>query len=302
MPRKIHASSKKGKYKFGQPYITYDYKVYRNKESIPYLTRDKQVPYKVCEDFVDPITLQYFIDPVLAADNKIYERAEIQRWLLTHDRSPLTREVIRGPNVRGLIGLPQLAARMNTIKAMCPPISHGRDRRGDIQTWADAERVVQTNKIAREAALAADARETRQIARKLLADTCRTYGCRARPLTAKLIVSAERGSREELQAAIREGRIAEAIHVPARHPARAIHQERAVLEPAAGLAMPRGAHLVPGQLVPVQLVLADDCTPPRPPRIEDLELKMAQLRRHPHPYTEIEIRRLAPLVYYSTAL
>ena len=172
MPRKIHADPKGKKYKFGGrfgvPYITDDYKVYRNKESIPYLTRDKQVPYKVCEDFVDPISLQYFTDPVLAADDKIYERVEIQIWLLTSNRSPLTRELIAGPGVRGLMNLPRLQERMNTIKAMCPPISHGRGGRGDIKTWADAERVVQTNQIAQQAVRAANARQIRQRWQNLL--------------------------------------------------------------------------------------------------------------------------------------
>lgn len=45
--------------------------------------------------FLCPITKELPVDPVLAADGKIYERAEIEEWLAKHDTSPATGEKMK---------------------------------------------------------------------------------------------------------------------------------------------------------------------------------------------------------------
>lgn len=41
-----------------------------------------------------PITYQIFLIPVICSDGKHYEKAEIQKWLINNDTSPLTKEKI----------------------------------------------------------------------------------------------------------------------------------------------------------------------------------------------------------------
>ena len=45
--------------------------------------------------FLCPITKELPVDPVLAADGKIYERAKIEEWLAKHDTSPATGEKMK---------------------------------------------------------------------------------------------------------------------------------------------------------------------------------------------------------------
>ena len=45
-------------------------------------------------DIVCPITHDIMLNPVVAADGHTYERAQIEAWLRTHDRSPLTNAVL----------------------------------------------------------------------------------------------------------------------------------------------------------------------------------------------------------------
>jgi hypothetical protein len=46
------------------------------------------------ERFKCPISLEIMQDPVLADDGFSYERAKIEEWLLTHDTSPMTNQVL----------------------------------------------------------------------------------------------------------------------------------------------------------------------------------------------------------------
>mgnify|MGYP001965178370 CR=1 FL=1 len=41
-----------------------------------------------------PITRYPLVDPVKTADGHVYERSAIETWLQTHDRSPLTNEIL----------------------------------------------------------------------------------------------------------------------------------------------------------------------------------------------------------------
>ena len=44
----------------------------------------------VADELICPISQELPVDPVMALDGKIYERASIERWLKKHKRSPLT--------------------------------------------------------------------------------------------------------------------------------------------------------------------------------------------------------------------
>ena len=55
-----------------------------------------QIPHQVkalntiADEVVCPITQHLIVDPVIACDGKVYERASINKWLKKHDRSPMT--------------------------------------------------------------------------------------------------------------------------------------------------------------------------------------------------------------------
>jgi hypothetical protein len=55
-----------------------------------------------------PITTELFVDPVFTSDGQVYERKAIERWLQTHETSPLSGEVLDhkgltpAPLVRGM--------------------------------------------------------------------------------------------------------------------------------------------------------------------------------------------------------
>lgn len=63
------------------------------------------------KDLICPITLQLFRDPVLASDSHVYERSAIQRWILEHGTSPLTREPLRTADLKPVEHLRCLAAK-----------------------------------------------------------------------------------------------------------------------------------------------------------------------------------------------
>ena len=46
------------------------------------------------QDLKCPITKQYFLEPVIAADGHIYEKTAIERWLSNNNTSPLTNQVL----------------------------------------------------------------------------------------------------------------------------------------------------------------------------------------------------------------
>ena len=46
------------------------------------------------DQFIDPMTLELYLDPVITADGQTYEREPIERWLSGHNTSPATGEVL----------------------------------------------------------------------------------------------------------------------------------------------------------------------------------------------------------------
>lgn len=50
----------------------------------------------VAEDLVCPINRELPVNPVFAEDGFVYERAAIEKWLRTKERSPMTRKPIGG--------------------------------------------------------------------------------------------------------------------------------------------------------------------------------------------------------------
>lgn len=58
--------------------------------------------------FLCPITQDLMDDPVNAADGNVYERAAIERWLLSHDTSPLTNARLPHKELTPAISLRQL--------------------------------------------------------------------------------------------------------------------------------------------------------------------------------------------------
>ena len=55
--------------------------------------------------FLCPITLELMRDPVLATDERTYERSAIERYLETKNTSPMTREVFASKHVTANRGL-----------------------------------------------------------------------------------------------------------------------------------------------------------------------------------------------------
>ena len=64
--------------------------------------------------FICPITHEIMTDPVLTADGHAYERAAIERWLQSHDTSPLTRARLPNRNLVPVHPLRQLIAEFNS--------------------------------------------------------------------------------------------------------------------------------------------------------------------------------------------
>ena len=49
----------------------------------------------VVQNLVCPITHQLFVDPYIAEDGRLYEKAAISKWLNSEKRSPVTNEPMR---------------------------------------------------------------------------------------------------------------------------------------------------------------------------------------------------------------
>mgnify|MGYP001347670484 CR=1 FL=1 len=65
-------------------------------QRISELEKDMTSSHNALADmFLCPITKELPVDPVLAADGKIYERAKIEEWLAKHDTSPATGEKMK---------------------------------------------------------------------------------------------------------------------------------------------------------------------------------------------------------------
>ncbi|UJR20784.1 hypothetical protein I4U23_023897 [Adineta vaga] len=59
-------------------------------------------------EFICPITLQVFHDPVIATDGHTYERKAITQWIRQHGTSPLTRESLRVEDLYSNIDIQKL--------------------------------------------------------------------------------------------------------------------------------------------------------------------------------------------------
>jgi len=71
------------------------------------------------ENLTCPITLQFFHDPVLAADGHVYEREAITKWILEYGTSPLTRESLNTNDLQPDNHLRDLAARARNGTMFC---------------------------------------------------------------------------------------------------------------------------------------------------------------------------------------
>ena len=60
------------------------------------IARDTRRVSDVPDEYVCPISQHPMEDPVLAEDGVTYERKEIERWLMEHRTSPVTRAVLKG--------------------------------------------------------------------------------------------------------------------------------------------------------------------------------------------------------------
>ena len=49
---------------------------------------------EIPNNYLCPITHKIMLEPVIAADDNIYERGSIEKWFETHDTSPVTGEVL----------------------------------------------------------------------------------------------------------------------------------------------------------------------------------------------------------------
>jgi hypothetical protein len=60
----------------------------------------KEIPEALKQNrFMCPITLDYFTDPVIAADGFTYDRSAITQYLKTNNTSPLTRKKLKHKNL-----------------------------------------------------------------------------------------------------------------------------------------------------------------------------------------------------------
>jgi len=52
-------------------------------------------------EYMCPITMEIMTDPVILTDGHVYEKRAIERWLLSHNTSPKTNQVVeRGQLIR----------------------------------------------------------------------------------------------------------------------------------------------------------------------------------------------------------
>ena len=70
--------------------------------------RVKTAMNSIADEWVCPISQELPIDPVMAEDGKIYERADIAKWLGEHQRSPSTgaamgTKLVSSPQVRNTL-------------------------------------------------------------------------------------------------------------------------------------------------------------------------------------------------------
>jgi hypothetical protein len=72
-------------------------------------------------DFICPITLDVYRDPVLAGDGHVYERIAIVQWIKQHGTSPLTREPLNVNDLRSKENIKQLCQsnRSNSVIYSC---------------------------------------------------------------------------------------------------------------------------------------------------------------------------------------
>jgi hypothetical protein len=63
-------------------------------------------------EVICPLTESVMTDPVVVADGYTYERAAIEAWLLDHDTSPVTHEVLLDKKVMPSITLKKMIAKL----------------------------------------------------------------------------------------------------------------------------------------------------------------------------------------------
>lgn len=72
-----------------------------NSKSLIYLTHDlKYVPQDLLKHFECPISLTYFVDPVISKYGNTFERKEIVNWLKMKNECPLTRQPLTIYDIR----------------------------------------------------------------------------------------------------------------------------------------------------------------------------------------------------------
>eukprot|EP00798_Chlamydomonas_sp_ICE-L_P011732 gene11732-biopygen14937 len=64
--------------------------------NVIYRIRSAQASDFVPSEYMCPLTLDWFIDPVVTASGHSYSRAAIEEWLTTSSADPLTRTNIGG--------------------------------------------------------------------------------------------------------------------------------------------------------------------------------------------------------------
>jgi hypothetical protein len=62
-------------------------------ESKP-LSIPKKLPDDIPSEFICPITTEIMSDPVMLTDGQVYEKKAIQKWLVAHNTSPLTKIIV----------------------------------------------------------------------------------------------------------------------------------------------------------------------------------------------------------------
>lgn len=55
----------------------------------------KNHPKNIPDEFICPISMEIMTDPVLLTDGQVYEKQYIEKWLKTHNTSPLTKALVK---------------------------------------------------------------------------------------------------------------------------------------------------------------------------------------------------------------
>ena len=102
------------------------------------------------KNLVCPLSRQPFLHPVIAADGNTFERKEIERWLETHDFSPVTKEPLAHREL-----IPNLAIRHAIEEQQSAP--EGKQKQPDKARSGKAKEKAKRQERARAEAAAATA-------------------------------------------------------------------------------------------------------------------------------------------------